>query len=333
MKMSAAFVLCVLLSGCVDLKPLADGEPDQAIPHAMLDSIQANPPVPQANPLVPAAAGSACYKLVGPDGKTTTGSPTAKECFWTFKSAIDANYQHYKTSLVHADDVGNLTADLVALGLTTAGAITPGAAGPRLFSALATGVLGVKSYVNEDVLFKQTVTMITNEMDSDRADAYAKIAPHLQLSPYPYAEVVDDMLVYYEAGTFQHAMGSLQAKAGLTGSSTSSTPYAAQVKVTLSYPKGAAAFTPPETFILSATIAGKSVLEAYSTVPADTLATAATNLASKFKSTAITATPGSGDGTMTLSYTTSDVVSWLADPSDGTIQVGSQTTVPATATK
>jgi peptidoglycan hydrolase-like protein with peptidoglycan-binding domain len=293
----------------------------------MLNSIGANPPAPGATP----ADSQSCYTTAHGE-QDSSNAPTSQTCFWTFKSAIDSSYQHYKTNLVHAADSGNLTGDILALGLTTAGSITPGAAGARLFSALATGVLGVKSFVNEDVFFKQTITIITGEMDSDRADVFAKIEPHVQATPYDRSQMIDDLLAYYEAGTFQHALTSLQTKSGQSASLTAATPYSGQVTVTIAGSGNPKIVSTATTFFLSATIQGVPIAKMVFCKAGATVADVAAAVAKAFDGTAVTATAGPGDGTLTLKYSTSQTVAWVTLPASA-ITVTTETAVapPAVA--
>jgi hypothetical protein len=138
---------------------------------------------------------------------------TAGNCYWTGKNAIDYKYQVYKTNLLHAVNDGSAFGDFAVLALNTAGTITPGATAAKLFNALAAGVTGAKTLINQDILYKQTVTILISEMDSDREVA-AKIGAAAVAQSKSQAEIVNDLLAYYEAGTFQHALVAVQNKAG-----------------------------------------------------------------------------------------------------------------------
>ncbi len=224
---AGALSLTLLLGGCFDVEPLRDGEPNAMIPRRMLDSLGV-----VGEHGKPQIAPGCSMKPFTPAPTPANPSPAAQEqtvqdpvtCYWQVKSEIDYAYQKYKTDLFHAVNTGNFALDFVGLGLTTAGAITPGADAARLFSALATGVTGTKGAIDSDVLYKQTINIVLNEMDTDREQVSTNNQQDLDgkpddtgkpTKPLTWPVAVNDLLAYYEAGTFQHALVTLLGKSSL----------------------------------------------------------------------------------------------------------------------
>jgi hypothetical protein len=147
---------------------------------------------------------------------TTTSLPGGlRPCFYALKTIIDDQYREYKIALAHIVNGGTTLADLANLGVTTAATATPGAAAKTLLSAIAASISGGKAIVDSDLLYKQTIVITINEMDADRAQIETQMLTRLNSTTaplYSLEEAENDLLGYYEAGTFTHALVSLQTK-------------------------------------------------------------------------------------------------------------------------
>jgi hypothetical protein len=136
-----------------------------------------------------------------------------KTCVYALKRIIDDQYREYRITLHHLADGGNAALDVANIGLTTAATATPGAAAKTVLSAIATGLLGTKTVLNEDLLYKQTIALVLNQMDADRDRQFAVMLKEMNDGNYTIGQAKDDLLLYFEYGTFDHAISSLQAAA------------------------------------------------------------------------------------------------------------------------
>ncbi len=216
------------VTACNDFGTIQNGEPDfntrLLLPPASKTSVDVN--VDDArrtafttSHLTPDMIPSSCVTAgqtnsqTGADPGNLSG-PGLRSCFYGLKSIIDDQYREYKITLRHIVDGGNTLADLLGLGLSTAATATPGAPAKTLFSAFSSAVAGGKSIVDADLLYKQTIVITINEMDADRAQLETGMLTRLNAAtpPYTLAEAENDLLAYYEAGTFTHALVSLETR-------------------------------------------------------------------------------------------------------------------------
>jgi hypothetical protein len=149
-------------------------------------------------------------------------SPTpdiVKQCVYALKGIIDDEYREYKIVLQHTVDDGGGILDVANLGLTTAATATPGAAAKTVLSAIATGLSGTKTIINEDVIYKQAIAAVCNQMDADRDQQFTVMLKEMNnaesisgAASYSMDQAKDDLLIYFADGTFSHALDSLQSK-------------------------------------------------------------------------------------------------------------------------
>jgi hypothetical protein len=139
-------------------------------------------------------------------------TPQVKLCVYALKGLIDDQYREYRITLHHLADGGNALADTIVLGVNTAGTAVVGAAAKTILAAIGAGVGGTKSIFNEDLLYKQTIITVLNQMDADRDKQFSMMLEEMKgLTPYTLAQAKDDLLLYFEYGTFDHGISSLQA--------------------------------------------------------------------------------------------------------------------------
>lgn len=335
-RMTAAGALvamaCAGLGGCVDVGMLGTGQPDPTLAKNLLQDANVLKAADQqrdpAHPDQFEDQKNQCNKKETPDEQPQT-------CYWETKALIDYRYQVYKTNLLHAVNSGTFAGDFISLGFDTAGAITPGATAAKLFSALAGAATGTKSLVSQDILYKQTITILISEMDSDREDEAEKIEKGLAANPPPpLAEVIDELLVYYEIGTFQHALVTLQNKAGAPKNTTATTQTATAVQtiVTIEPLPGDVPFPAGQSFEIKGTV-GTNDIDATYTIP-DDKAQSASQVASglaelpDFKAGGVTA--AASGTTVKLSYTTSSLVTWAAGGTEASVmEIAPQQPAPA----
>jgi hypothetical protein len=209
------------------------------------DLVALPPPAPKPA-TAPAAAAPAAAKKAGknkpapaanadttPPEPHSTGYPYVKSCFYAMKSLIDDNYREYAITLVHAVDNGHLASDLTVQALTTASTVTGGATAKSVLSAIASGVNGARGYVDEDLLYNQSIALVLNQMDIDRSRlatvAMTALQQETDKDPYTVAQVYNTLLEYYWSGTFSHALDSLKASSGAAKSACKAAAYKAQI--------------------------------------------------------------------------------------------------------
>jgi hypothetical protein len=136
---------------------------------------------------------------------------------------IDIQYDEYKKSFRQVVNDSDLAADIIILGLGTAGALAPANTTKSILAGTAAAVTGAKAAVSADVLYNASIMMVINQMDTDRQNERCIIQMRLNnpvppavapMKTYSMQEASNDLIQYYEAGTFTHALQSLQAKSG-----------------------------------------------------------------------------------------------------------------------
>jgi hypothetical protein len=181
-------------------------------------------------------------------------------CVAELMDMIDIQYGEYKKSFRQVVNDSDLAADIIVLGLGTAGALAPGNTTKSILAGTAAAVTGAKAAVSADVLYNASIIVIINQMDTDRQNERCIIqmqlnnpvsptnpppgpttltttttttvtsantstptlkqtttTPNVAVTPmktYSMQEASNDLIQYYEVGTFTHALQALQAKSG-----------------------------------------------------------------------------------------------------------------------
>lgn len=152
-------------------------------------------------------------------GQASSDQATINTCIYALKRIIDDAYREYRITLHSLASGGNAALDIAGLAFSTAATASPANAAKTLLAALATSALGLKTALNEDLLYKQAIETVLNQMDSDRDKQFAimlsQMNAGLQLGgpTYTMGAAKDDLLSYFEAGTFDHGLTSLQVTA------------------------------------------------------------------------------------------------------------------------
>jgi outer membrane protein OmpA-like peptidoglycan-associated protein len=148
------------------------------------------------------------------DGTTEAGQKSIRACTFAMKLLIDIRWSNYANALHGSVSYGSALLDTVSLGLNTAGSLTPGNAN-QILSAVAAGVGGVKTTINEDILYKNSVQMILLQMEKDRAAQAVIILTSLDTHKYrSMTEAAIDLYAYDRAGTWTSALVAMQADSG-----------------------------------------------------------------------------------------------------------------------
>lgn len=145
---------------------------------------------------------------------TDSGQAKIRACTFAMKLLIDIRWAHYADALHGTVAYGSMGFDTVTLGLNTAGALTPGNAN-QILSAVAAGVGGLKTKIDEDILYKNSVQLILLQMRKDRATQANIILTSLKNNTYrTMAEAAIDLYAYNRAGSWTDALVSMDADSG-----------------------------------------------------------------------------------------------------------------------
>ena len=151
---------------------------------------------------------------------TPSDSVTARarnDCIFALMGTIDAAYYEYRKTVRGLADTGNAATDIVGIGISSAATLVPGATTKTILSAINTGLSGAKAKIDSDILYSKSITLIVTQMDADRDDWKSRIFTQIndpaKSGNYGMYQAATDLLSYYEAGTWDHALTSLDAQA------------------------------------------------------------------------------------------------------------------------
>lgn len=164
---------------------------------------------------------------------TTTVTPEVKTCVYEVKALIDDRYRRYRIDLHHFADQGEMVADLAVLGVTTAATGPVSVLAKTVLSAVGTFIGGGKTIVSDDLLHKQAIEILLNQMDSDRDQQFTLMIKEMA-GTYTLAQAKDDLLAYFAAGTWDHAITSLQNKAAVSQANCKAETNTTKLKATKS---------------------------------------------------------------------------------------------------
>jgi hypothetical protein len=137
-----------------------------------------------------------------------------RACTVAMKLLIDIRWAHYSDALHGTAAYGAMALDTVSLGLNTAGALTPGSA-TQVLSAVAAGVGGLKTKIEQDILYQNSVLLVLMQMQKDRAIQARIILTNLDGDKYrTMIEAAIDLYAYDRAGSWTNALISMQADSG-----------------------------------------------------------------------------------------------------------------------
>ena len=138
---------------------------------------------------------------------------------------IDVNYNQWEKLLYDKKAGFDLGTDAVVLGLGGATALTGTTAIANVLGQITTGITGLKTAVDSDLLQKNAVPALVAKMRASRATQLTKIQVAMievsdhepmgptRLSKYSVEQGLIDLNAYYAAGTFVTALQDITAKA------------------------------------------------------------------------------------------------------------------------
>jgi len=223
-----AFPLLLLVSGC-GTQVLIQGEPNFntaiLLPYPATEQLAVSSRNAGNLGLVPAALPGECQSAPSPQAPSPTaavGAPTpfaptsatvpqaqVAACLYAVKAIIDDLYREYRITLHHAADDGNAWAEMTVLGLTTAATGPVGLVAKTALSGVSTFVGGSKSILNQDLLYQKAIEDVINQMDIDRDTQFNTMLGQMK-GNYSIEQAKADLLEYFSAGTWDHAIVSLQ---------------------------------------------------------------------------------------------------------------------------
>jgi hypothetical protein len=145
-------------------------------------------------------------------------------CVFDLVADIDYNFTSFREKVQTSVDYTNFALDFASVGLGAAGTAVASNTAKTILSGINTGVSGTKTALNQDILYKNTVAVLLVQMEGDRDKQYAIILASTKndLSSYTMSEARVDLLKYYAAGTWSHALGSLQSSTGASAAAATS---------------------------------------------------------------------------------------------------------------
>lgn len=124
---------------------------------------------------------------------------------------VDHNYYRIEKSLYGRKAWADFGGSVLVTGLSTAATLTGAEGAKTTLSALVTAIESTKTSFNKDILQGQTMIAITAQMRKLRAEKMLEIRQAMKesISDYPLSQGINDLMNYYNAGTFVAALQSL----------------------------------------------------------------------------------------------------------------------------
>ena len=141
---------------------------------------------------------------------TANGAAARNDIMNDLVLMIDHRYADIERGLYDRKSWADFGGSVIATGLGTAGTLVGGEGIKTTLSALVTAIDSTKVSFNKDILQGQGIIAIIATMRKMRAEKLLQIrySQKLPISAYPLSLGIDDLMAYYQAGTF---IGALQA--------------------------------------------------------------------------------------------------------------------------
>jgi hypothetical protein len=130
---------------------------------------------------------------------------------------IDVRWHRFEHEINATLSTSNFVADVSVLGLTTAATLAS-VDSAKILSAIAAGITGTRKSWNEDILYSYSIQTILQQMRTDRALVDSQIQTRLAGGKAydNIYEAANDLFNYDTAGSWEHAMSSLQINIAAT---------------------------------------------------------------------------------------------------------------------
>jgi hypothetical protein len=131
----------------------------------------------------------------------------------SYMTAIDAQYNDFRSSVGIEGRGGALAFDILTLGLATAGSLSTGAA-PEL-AAAAGAATGTRAAIDKNLVGEKTIPALFAAMEAERFRMRATIFERMQeeYADYPMEAVWNDLQSYRVAGTMDEAISQVTDQA------------------------------------------------------------------------------------------------------------------------
>jgi len=153
----------------------------------------------------------AYYSQLPESGPITAGTTASRnDVMNDLILMIDHNYGKIEASLYGHKSWADFAGSVLTTGLSTAGTLTGNVGNKTTLSALVTAISSTKTSFDKDILQGQTMIAIVAKMRALRADKLVAIRQSMgkETGEYPLSQGLDDLMEYYQAGTF---IGALQS--------------------------------------------------------------------------------------------------------------------------
>ena len=139
--------------------------------------------------------------------------------------AIDLNYYHWEKLLYDKKSFSDFGIDTIVLGLGSAGTYGVASSTSQVLSAISGSLTGTRAAFDSNVLQKNAIPAIIAKMRALRAERFKYLLGGMMkkvngvYQPRPWSEYslsfgLNDLVGYYNAGTFVGAIAGIQADAG-----------------------------------------------------------------------------------------------------------------------
>jgi hypothetical protein len=152
-----------------------------------------------------------------PDPATLKDQAQIELCVYAMHQLIDVRWHRFEHEINATLSTSNFVADVSVLGLTTAATLAS-VDSAKILSAIAAGITGTRKSWNEDILYSYSIQTILQQMRTDRALVDSQIQTRLAGGKAydNIYEAANDLFNYDTAGSWEHAMSSLQINIAAT---------------------------------------------------------------------------------------------------------------------
>jgi hypothetical protein len=129
---------------------------------------------------------------------------------------INLNYFKWLRNVTADKQLLDSASDILVMSLNLAGTAVGSTQAKTILAAVSAGVAGSKTVVDKYYFYEKTVPALAAAMNAQRKQVLINIVKglDLDLKAYPFEQAIADLNDYYQAGTFQGAITTIQADAG-----------------------------------------------------------------------------------------------------------------------
>jgi hypothetical protein len=167
-----------------------------------------------------ATADSTAGAPVPPDPYAGWGPYQIKACTYAMIELIDIRFARYEDSVLTMNSNQNTFFDASVIGMGAAGTLVGGPTS-QILNAASSAVTGFKAKIDSDILYSKSITIILQQMRTNRATQLAaiqaKLNPNTGNGGQGYANMYDaaiDLYRYARAGSWTEALLNLEAATG-----------------------------------------------------------------------------------------------------------------------